>query len=332
MRRIATVVVLVVALFAAPVARVNIPNAGAATDWSGEYSGSFSPLEGLVFLGNRVEFVVDGYELRGGFILRIRSAPRVSTPRTTRPGGPGLGFDFGSADFDIDVCGVLQLPPVGRELRGIPVEGDEIAWSGPVTLEFGGGDPATVDCRTVATSQTRPAKLDVTVGSSGLRGSVDLEGFALPFTATRVRAATDAVTTTTLERLPEGYTSVRRRSVISLASRELGADTAEAVRRRLDHTTQFGDVDTEQIVTKFGGKDRDTAALAVVATMLGAARVTDANGDAVNAFPNVKALVRVFVKLAAHAVNAKSTPGDDGKAFRTLRRLLDLAIALDVGA
>src|SRR5262245_48567694 len=120
MRRTATVVVLVLAMCAAPVARADLPDAAAATDRTGVYAGSFSGLEGgsgLAVTRNDVRFVVDAYELRGSLLLRVRlGGPRTTTPRTPPPGDT-LGDFFGIAgiDLDVEICSVLEIAlPAGE--------------------------------------------------------------------------------------------------------------------------------------------------------------------------------------------------------------------------
>ncbi|MCU1453381.1 MAG: hypothetical protein JWN46_1527 [Acidimicrobiales bacterium] len=310
---------LLLGLALGPVAAA--PRAG-PTDWSGTYDGHLGAALALdKVYTDTIHFEVSGLELKGGLEFRGEGASK----------GKLLG-----GDFNLSLCILLKVSLTGSELKGIPVQGDEVAWTGPVDIASGAGDPQKVDCRTIGPSKSLPAKLDVTVGSSGLRGSLIAAGSSVPFTATRTSATTpggggtSGPSTSAPDSSGAGAgTTPTGKLLVKLIGDQLGPTAADNVLSRLDRTTEFAGFDVAGLHQLDGLTASDatnqTAEIFEAAVLLGAATATGADGRTTVAFPNVRALVPVFDKLAMHAAG----PPADASARRAMARLLELALALD---
>lgn len=107
------------------------------TDWSGTYDGRFSDAAttqiGDHIYANSVHFAVNNFELTGRLEVQ----------------GQSTGQDHSSSlapNFTIGLCLGLNVVLAAGELRGVPIAGNEVDWTGPVTVQVGIGDPKKVNC------------------------------------------------------------------------------------------------------------------------------------------------------------------------------------------
>lgn len=165
-------------------ALVRMPAAYASIDIAGSYEGKFDEAEVLKFDGtvhqNKISLTVTGsfdandLALSGLFVFHFETTDKQS------------GQIMPDA---ISICELFKIELKPGQLTGIAAPGDEVGWSGTIDLRVGGGDPTKMNCTTVDTERTQPAKLDVTIGSNGVRGSLSTSA-AIPFRDTFTAAKT----------------------------------------------------------------------------------------------------------------------------------------------
>ena len=304
----------------------------AATDWSGTYDGTFTDAKTSLQVDevytNHVHFEVNNLELAGGFEVQTETAQH----NDVASGSTGLQLPVPS--ITIALCLSLNVSLTGGELRGIPIPSDEVDWSGSVPIQVGVGDPKTFDCTKKLPTKETHVKLDVTVGSSGLRGTVGFGDIALPFTADRTSGVDTTTPTSSV------LTDPHLGELVGVVDGVLGPQASSEVRTAVDtsetdtaYTRLQWDQSMVDAVKESAAANPKVAGLVATAVMLAAVQrcTADCFGRhpvTTAVFPNVRALGPVFAKLAGLAIHGADNDVRD-RSLRALRRLLNLALTLE---